>query len=152
VPRPAAAGLLCEPARSPPASAARPPPRQPPRRVPPPAARRALSPPTGLPCALPLPRRAPTHPVVAQSRSPLPLPARQPPAPLVVPAVRRRQRRSLSPPSSAGAKLYSSYHSTVASPSIGYFFRILFHIFGGLYLITAEISAYLYIYLFNLCV
>jgi hypothetical protein len=73
--------------------------------------------------------------------------------PLAAPAVRRRQRRSPPPPSSAaaGAKLYSSHHSDVVAIH-RLFFHILFHIFGGRYLIAAEISAYLYIYLFDFCV
>jgi hypothetical protein len=74
----------------------------------------------------------------------------QPPAhrALSGPAVRRRQRRSPSPPSSAaaGVKLYSSHHSAAVAKLVAIhslFFSILFHIFGGSYLIAAEISAYL---------
>jgi hypothetical protein len=62
-----------------------------------------------------------------------------------VPAVRRRLPW---PPSfaAANAKLYSSHHAAVVAKLVAIhrlFFRILFHIFGDRYLITAEISVYL---------
>jgi hypothetical protein len=121
-PPPAAAGFL---ARTPAASerCLRPPPRRPPRRVPPPA---AAFPARALP--RPPPRQAsPARCRCLDEPQPRsPLPARQPQAPLVVPAVRRRQRRSPSPPD-------PTTYSTVASPSIGYFF-VFYFIFSAVFI------------------
>jgi hypothetical protein len=92
---------------------------------------------------LPLPRRAPA--ALALARSAAASAARRPgrptpPAPLAVATVVRR----------CEALLLLPLHHRVTIHRL--FFRILFHIFSGLYLIAAEISAYLYIYLFDLCV
>jgi hypothetical protein len=96
-----------------------------------------------FPCALPLPRRAPV--ALALARAAAASAARRPgrptpPAPLAVATVRCEALLLRILP----------LHRRVTIHRL--FFRILFHIFGGLYLIAAEISAYLYIYLFDLCV
>jgi hypothetical protein len=135
---PAAVGLL---ARAPAARerCLRPPPRRPPRRVPPPAVAFPAR------CRGRRPDRLPLRAVAAPTS-----PSRARPCPRG-----SRKRRSSSRSSDAASAARRRHrilplHRRVTIHRL--FFRILFHIFGGLYLIPAEISEYLYIYLFDLCV
>jgi hypothetical protein len=111
----------CEPARPPPASAAsgrRPAVlpgasrRQPPRSL----RAAAAAAPTGFPCALPLPRRAPAALALARAAA--------------ASAARRPGRPTLPAPLAVAT---GSYHSTVASPSIGYFF-VFYFIFSAVFI------------------